>query len=139
MEVTEVMPDLTPDQIRQSRDALQDTVDQLNRLLMAKRRELSQDDIDKINEAVGSLLDAADKLTAQAIKGTAEQIASSVQGIQDATNNANHALKVLDNIRKGINIAAALVGLGTAILAGNPGGIITAATEVIGAARAVIT
>ena len=78
------MPDLTPDQIRQSRDALQDTVDQLNRLLMAKRRELSQDDIDKINEAVGKLLDAADKLTAQAIKGTAEQIASSVQGIQDA-------------------------------------------------------
>lgn len=38
------MPDLTPDQIRQTRDALQDTVDQLNRLLMAKRKELSQED-----------------------------------------------------------------------------------------------
>ncbi len=43
MEVAETMPDLTPDQIRQTRDALQDTVDQLNRLLMAKRKELSQD------------------------------------------------------------------------------------------------
>ena len=132
------MPDLTPDQIRQSRDALQDTVDQLNRLLMAKRKELSQEDIDKINEAVGKLLDASDKLTAQAIKGTAEQIANSVQGIQDATNNANHALKVLDNIRKGINIAASLVGLGTAIIAGNPEGIVQAAAGVIGTARAVI-
>lgn len=96
------MSDLTPDQIRRIRDALQDTVDQLNRLLMAKRKELSQEDIDKINEAVGKLLDAADRLTAQAIKGTAGQIADSVQGIQDATNNANHSLKVLDSIRKGI-------------------------------------
>jgi len=136
--VAETMPDLTPDQIRQMRDALQDTVDQLNRLLMAKRKELSQEDIDKINESVGMLLDASDKLTAQAIKGTAEQIASSVQGIQDATNNANHSLKVLDNIRKGINVAAALVGLGTAIIAGNPGGIVQASAGVIEAARTVV-
>jgi hypothetical protein len=138
MEVAETMPDLTPDQIRQTRDALQDTVDQLNRLLMAKRKELSQDDIDRINEAVGKLLDASDRLTAQAIKGTAEEIADSVQRIQDATNNANHTLKVLDSIRKGINVAAALVGLGAAIMAGNPGGIVQASAGVIEAARTVI-
>ena len=96
------MPDLTPDQIRQTRDALQDMVDQLNRLLMAKRKELAQEDVDKINEAVGTLLDAADKLTAQAIKGTVEQIADSVRGIRDATNNANHTLKVLDRLEKGL-------------------------------------
>jgi hypothetical protein len=106
---------------------------------MAKRKEIAQEDVDKINEAVGKLLDASGKLTAQTIKGTAKQIASSVQRIKDATNNENHTLKVLDNIRNGINVAAALVGLGTALLAGTPEGIVQAAEEVIGVARTVVT
>ncbi|MGE5445252.1 MAG: hypothetical protein ACM3SR_11740 [Ignavibacteriales bacterium] len=46
---------------------------------------------------------------------------------------------MLDNIRKGINVAAALVGLGTAIIAGNPGGIFQASAGVIEAARTVVT
>ena len=133
------MSDLTLDQIRQSRDALQDTVDQLNRLLMARRKELSQEDIDKINEAVGRLLDASASLTAQAIKGTAEEIAGSVQGIQSATDNANGALRMLNNIKKGIEIATALVGLGTAIASGNPVGIAQAAAGVVGVALSAIT
>jgi len=45
---------------------------------------------------------------------------------------------VLDSIRKGINVAAALVGLGAAIIAGNPGGIVQASAGVIEAARTVI-
>lgn len=132
------MPDLTPDQIRHTSDALQDMVDHLNQLLMAKRKELAQEDVDKINEAVGTLLDAADTLTAQGIKGTAEQIADSVRRMRDATNNANHTLKVLDSIRKEINVGAALVVLGTAIIAGNPEGIVQAAAGVIGVARTVV-
>jgi hypothetical protein len=133
------MTELTPDQLRQIKRVLQNTSRELNKFAGKNNDNLSDEQFHRISVAIGKLLDASASLTAQAIKGTDEEIAGSVQGIQSATDNANGALRMLNNIKKGIEIATALVGLGTAIATGNPVGIAQAATGVIGAAQSAIT
>jgi hypothetical protein len=133
------MSELDPSQSRAIRDNLLHTIAELTELLRNNRTQLSDDEKAKINEAADELDNAVAKLIAQGIRGTALQIQPAVQGIQQATNNATNALKTLSNIKMGINIATALVGLGTAIAAGNPAGIVSAAEEVLRAVSQVKT
>jgi prefoldin subunit 5 len=133
------MTEVTLDQLRQIRSVLQNTARELNKFASKNNDNLSDEQFNNISLAIGKLLDASASLTAQAIKGTADEIASSVQGIQSATDNANGALRMLNNIKKGIEIATVLVGLGAAIATGNPAGIAQASVDVIATARAAIT
>ena len=125
------MSQLDPYQLRQMRDSLLTIIEELTYLLRAKREQLTGEEKEKINRAADEMANLADGLTARAIQGTALQIQESVQEIQIATNNAVNTLRKLSNIRNGINIVTALIGLGTAIAGGNPTGIISAARGVL--------
>ncbi len=133
------MTELTPDQLRQIRSVLQNTARELKKFASKNNDSLSDEQFSNIYVAIRKLLDASTSLITQAIKVRAEEITSSVQGIQNATHNANGALRMLNNTKKGIEIATVLVGLGTAIATGNPAGIAQAAVDVITTARAAIT
>jgi hypothetical protein len=124
------MPGLDPHQTREIKESLLSVIDELTEFLLSNRTQLSDDEKNEIDKTVSNLSDAHSRLTAEAIKGTALQIQECVQGIRQATNVANNALKTLSNLKKGIVILTSLVGLGTAILAGNPVGIVQAALGV---------
>jgi hypothetical protein len=113
------------------RDSLLTIIEELTHLLRAKREQLTGEEKEKINSAADEMANVVDGLTAQAIQGTALQIQESVQEIRIATNNAVNALRKLGNIRNGISIITALIGLGTSIASGNPTGIISAARGVL--------
>jgi methyl-accepting chemotaxis protein len=125
------MSELTPVQIRESRDKLLGTIDKLNDLLLDKGTELAADEIKEIRRAIRQLSNAVAELTAKAIEGTARDLEKAVKGINKATHNANDAMDKLQDTRNVINIATALVGLGTAIASGNPAGIVSASESVL--------
>ena len=125
------MAELTLEQIRESRDKLLDTIDNLNDLLRDKGDDLTAVEIKEINKATRRLNNAITELNAKAIEGTVKELNRAVDGVRKATINANDALDTIQNIRDAIKIVTALVGLGTAIAAGNPQGIVTAATDVL--------
>ena len=59
---------------------------------------------------------------------------TSLEEIKQATAKANQAIQSVKNVKKAIEVAAALVTVGAAIHAGNPGGIASAVANV---ARAI--
>src|SRR5262245_40786551 len=128
------MPQLDGNQTRESRERLLGTIDRLNDVLLEKGTELTSDQIQEIRRAIRQLNNGVVELTAKAIEGTVAALAEAVKGIQDATERANQALDTLADIRAGINVTTALVGLGIAIASGNPVGILGAAGGVVGAA-----
>ena len=125
------MVKLTPDQIREIRNELMETIRSLNNILNEQGDDLRSEEIQEINRAGRQLSNAVTELTADAISGTAAQLKDAVSGLKKATKNANDALDTLDNIRSVIKVATSLVNLGLAVASGNPGGIIKAAGNVI--------
>jgi len=125
------MAELTPDQIREVRDELLDSIDKLNGILIDKGDELTSEEISEIVRAVRQLSNGVVELVARSIKGTAVQLKDAVSGLKKATKNANDALDTLDNIRSVIKVATSLVNLGLAVASGNPGAIIKAAGNVL--------
>ena len=65
--------------------------------------------------------DEVDHLTAVAIQLSLADLQKTLGHLRDITTGVNNAVAHLSEIRKVITIAAALVDLGTAIAAGNPG------------------
>jgi cell division protein ZapA (FtsZ GTPase activity inhibitor) len=65
--------------------------------------------------------DEVDHLTAVAIQLSLADLQKTLGHLKDITTGVNNAVAHLSEIRKVITIAAALVDLGTAIAAGNPG------------------
>lgn len=125
------MPGLSPDQIREIRGKLLETIDKLNDLLLEKGDELSSDQIKDINRATRQLNNAIIELTARAIQGMAKELQEAADGIKDATDKANDALNTLEDIKDAINIITSIIGLGTAIASGNPVGITNAANGLL--------
>lgn len=125
------MAQLTPQQLRQIKLALQKSAQELIQYQAEHDTELSDKEFDKLGDNIRDLTDRSRSISAQSIQGAADEIAESVQKIQEATNKVNQAIKTITNIRRGIRIATALVSLGTAITAGNPGGVISAARVVL--------
>ncbi len=132
------MPELTPDQIRESREQLLDTIDRLNDLLLNEGTVMSADQIQTARRAIRQLNNGVVELTAKAIQGTGAELGNAVDGVKKATAEANRALDTLSDLRHGIDVATALVGLGTAIAAGNPVGIVGAAQGVVQAAAPLV-
>lgn len=73
--------------------------------------------------------------TAVSIEATGHELRTTLDKINEATKEANNAVKKIRNIKKAIKVTSALVGLGAAIFAGNPVSILNAAGGVLSAIR----
>ena len=72
------------------------------------------------------LSNQSDDMTATAIQDTLDNLDQTVKRITKTTTAARAAIATLQDIGKAVTIGASLIALGTAIAAGNPGGILTA-------------
>ncbi len=128
------MPNPNDGYARQMRDDLQAMAENLRKLKKQKSAELSDDDVQKINQAIADTLDKASSLTADAIQDTVENIRNCVCKIDDAKNGLDRALQNLDRVRNIIHIATAVVNLASAASTGNVPEIVSAAGKVMDAA-----
>ncbi|MGA8027954.1 MAG: hypothetical protein WB992_12500 [Bryobacteraceae bacterium] len=69
----------------------------------------------------GQLVSYGEQLENQALQNALLDIDAAVTDLQKATHDATHALKVISDVQKAIDIAVAAVGLGAAILDPTPG------------------
>ncbi len=128
------MPNPNDGYARQMRDDLLAMAENLRKLKKQKSAELSDDDVQKINQAIADTLDKASSLTADAIQDTVENIRNCVCKIDDAKNGLDRALQNLDRVRNIIHIATAVVNLASAASTGNVPEIVSAAGKVMDAA-----
>lgn len=75
------------------------------------------------------LADQAQQFTSLAIEVTLENLEPTLAHIGEVTQRAKDAVKHLADVRRAINIAAATLSLGTAIITGNTDGIGSAVAE----------
>lgn len=84
---------------------------------------LSDDQRQSLEEAEWKLLNAANELTTAAVGLTLDESEASFERLRESTERAKGAVKTLQTVRKGINVATAAVGLAAAILSKDPGAI----------------
>ena len=101
-------------------------LDNWESLSKSERRDLTDEEY--------SLLDHSQNLVTYAVGVMLDDAQTSLEEIKQATAKANQAIQSVKNVKKAIEVAAALVTVGAAIHAGNPGGIASAVANV---ARAI--
>ncbi|MGQ0794437.1 MAG: hypothetical protein ACT4NX_10215 [Deltaproteobacteria bacterium] len=124
------MPNLTPNQLRATRRAIQSAARELSRF--AAENQLSDEEFAAVSGAAGELLGQSAKLGAMSIHGTSQELSEAAEGLQKASKIAVKTLKTLANVKKALAVASALAGLAGAALTGNPKAIIAAAKDAIG-------
>jgi len=88
---------------------------------------LTADETARLKDEAQALEDRAHYFTAQAIGATLQTIQPDLAKIKELTVAAKTQLAHLNDVAKVIGVATSVLSLGTAIVAGNPGGIFTAA------------
>ncbi len=127
------MTQLSSDEAQKIMDALLKAQADLNNLPLTIDR--TPEEGEELHRLVLALGDEIDKIGNIAIVATGEELERVVNGLNIATENANGAIETLNNIRKAIKIATALIGLATAIASQQPGPILSAAKSVLNAAE----
>ena len=88
---------------------------------------LTTDQMSRLKDEAQALEDRAHHFTAEAIGATLQSIQSDLGSIKAVTTDAKNQLAVLNDVSKAISIATSALSLGTAIAAGNPLSIASAA------------
>ena len=88
---------------------------------------LTMDQMARLKDEAQALEDRAHHFTAEAIGATLQAIQPNLQNIKDVTADAKNQLTVLNDVSKAISIATSGLSLGTAIAAGNPLSVASAA------------
>ncbi|MGA2147408.1 MAG: hypothetical protein ABSH49_20875 [Bryobacteraceae bacterium] len=86
------------------------------------------DQLGRLKDEAQALEDRAHYFTAQAIGATLQSIQSDLANIKTVTAQAKAQVGVLNDVSKVISIATSALSLGTAIAAGNPASVVSAAT-----------
>lgn len=94
----------------------------------------SQNQRDAILSFQMRLLNDSRDFTAQAIQITLQDLQPTLDQISGATSRMNAAIQQLEDINKVIGIASAAVGLGAAIITGNPAAIVSALNDAVNVA-----
>jgi polygalacturonase len=84
----------------------------------------SQEDRNQFNSEFSQVMQMADSFEHAALVAAILDVESSVADLQSATQQAQHALTVINDITKVMAIAGAAVGLGAAILNPTPGSVV---------------
>lgn len=86
------------------------------------------DQLARLKDEAQALEDRAHFFTAQAIGATLQSIQPDLANIKAVTAEAKAQIGVLNEVSRVISIATSALSLGTAIAAGNPGSIVSAAS-----------
>ncbi len=89
----------------------------------------------QIDDLVSDLVEKSGNLMIAAVTEAMATMAVTVANLKNATQQAQHALNVINDVTKIIGIGGALIGLGAAILDPTPAGIVGAANGVIQAVK----
>jgi hypothetical protein len=95
----------------------------------------SQEDRNQFNSEFSQIMQMADSFEHAALVAAIPDVATSVGALQSATQQAQHALTVINDITKVMSIAAAAVGLGAAILNPTPGNVVGGLNELVQAIK----
>ena len=82
----------------------------------ANWKDLSSKEKEQLGNLQDSLLDQGEKILAFSVSLKMEEVSESLNNIQIITGKIQRTMRKLEDIQKVINIAAAAVSLGTAIL-----------------------
>ena len=97
---------------------------------------LSPKDRQALEDAEWSLLDASSNIRTQAVGLVLDETQTSVAKLKATTAKARKAIKTINDVKKGIAIAAATIALAGAIASKDPGAIAKAAKGLYDAATA---
>ncbi len=105
--------------------ALSDALDEFR--LADHDPPLPPDELTRVKAKAQELEDLSHRFTAEAIGATLQSIQPNLAHLKEITAQAQSQVGVLEEVSKVISIASSALSLGTAIAAGDPGGIVTAA------------
>jgi hypothetical protein len=106
-------------------DVGQFQLDHWDDLSTSQRRALTDEEY--------TLLDHSQNLVTYGVGVILDDAQASLNQIKKATADANKAIETIQDIKKVLTIAAALVALGASIYVGNPAGVASAVTGVVDA------
>jgi hypothetical protein len=97
---------------------------------------LTPEQRDGLRTLTMELGDEVDHLTAVAIKLSLADLHGALAHLRDVTSGVNNAVAHLNEVRRIITVATALVDLGAAIASASPGGVLSALQDTVSALQA---
>jgi len=116
---------LTTDQARIIADSLLESAQAIGAYLHA-HKDISQDDRDKLSGQAMNLLVASSVATTAAVGLALDSMADPVTYLKSTVTEANHQIKILQDVGRVIELVANVADLGVAVMDKNPGGILSA-------------
>jgi hypothetical protein len=116
---------LTTDQARIIADTLLASAQTIGAYLHANKN-ISQEDRDKLSSQAINLLVASNFATTAAVGLALDSMADPIAYLKSTVSEANHQIKILQNVGMVIELVANLADLGVAVMDKNPGGILSA-------------
>jgi hypothetical protein len=99
----------------------------------------TQEEKDRLTTLFGQLVSAGEEIENKALQAAEVDIEGAVADLQNGVHDANHALKVIANVQKGVTIGVAVFGLASSILHPTPGGIASSLNTLVGAIASAST
>jgi cell division protein ZapA (FtsZ GTPase activity inhibitor) len=97
---------------------------------------LTPEQRDGLRTLAMELGDEVDHLTAVAIELSLVEVQGALAHLRDVTSAVNNAVAHLNEVRRIITVATALVDLGAAIASASPGGVLSALQDTVSALQA---
>ena len=119
--------------------AVDDTADAVMDLRNRNAATSTQEEKDRLTTLFGQLVSAGEEIENKALKAAEVDIEGAVADLQNGVHDANHALKVIANVQKGVTIGVAVFGLASSILHPTPGGIASSLNTLVGAIASAST
>jgi hypothetical protein len=113
--------------------AVDDTADAVVDLRNRNAATLTQEEKDRLTTLFGQLVSAGEEIENKALQAAEVDIEGAVADLQNGVHDANHALKTIANVQKGVTIGVAVFGLASSILHPTPGGIASSLNTLVGA------
>ena len=127
------MSTITPEQALQLASAYNDSANEIGQFRLRNWDNLSASERTSTAKIGRQLIGYSQTLITDAVGRLLDDAQASLAAIKLATADANHTIQTIDNIKKVITVAAALVTLASAISTENPSGIAEALKGVVAA------
>jgi len=126
---------ITLDQARESADQLVEIAEQLSDFRFKNFETLTDSERTEIRLKISSIRRMANDMTALIVGQTLQNLTENLKIIIEATKEAEKDINKINEVKKILNIAAAVIKLSAAIITLNPVAILSAAGEVISSSK----
>ena len=111
---------ISADQARDLGNSFQEISEQLNTYKTKNWSSLTSEERQKLKDLAASVSNYSDSLITDAVGITLDAAKASLANIQQATTDAKKVIETINNIKKVITIAGAVIKLGAAFAAKDP-------------------